>query len=132
VYKTGGKVRYLKRKETLINQKQNLRDKKARFKQKGLLWVEPLRDWVKTSDSAGKLNFSSKNIEICELIQKIGTNRAMAEKKIGFEFIEPYTNLNENRAFGGEKENNVGEKEKEKFAINGCLPAWWDYFGSNH
>jgi hypothetical protein len=90
----------------------------------GLLWIEPLRDWVNTSDSAGKLNETNEISEIRAIILKTQSNRAMAGKKIGFNFIPAYSGVNEDKGCMGEAEKTGREKETVKSPENGDIPVW--------
>jgi site-specific DNA recombinase len=123
---------FLKKKQELINEKQSLKEKKEGFGKEGsLLFFEPLRNWVNISDSAGKLNVSSKMSEINDLAKNVSSNRAMAGKKIGFDFVAPYSDLTEYKGLGQAKKKNGSKKEKGKPVINTGLPVWWAIQDSN-
>ena len=95
---------YLQKKDQLIKAKLTLQQKKADFGQKGNFWIEPLREWIKTSELAAKLASSEDLHQIKSLVEKIGTNRRLLNKKIALEFKRPfelilrYKNIYEKRA----------------------------------
>ena len=122
---------YLKKKEALINEKQTLKDEKASFGQKGLLWVEPLRNWVEVPDRAGKLSLSNEIHEIKSIFEKSGTNRVLRDKKIGVEFLAPYSDLNNYKGFGGIEDGKGSKNKKGELAKNTNSPTWWAQLESN-
>ena len=69
--------------------------------------------------------------EVKEIIEKIGTNRALAGKKIGFDFIAPYSECNKYKAFKEAKEKMEDQKQKGKPAEKAGLPVWWRIPESN-
>jgi hypothetical protein len=46
-------------------------------------------------------------------------------KKIGFDFVAPYSDLTEYKGLGQAKKKNGSKKEKGKPAENAGLPVWW-------
>jgi site-specific DNA recombinase len=122
---------YLKKKEKLINLKQTLKAEKVDLSTRGLPWLQPLRDWVNTSDSAGKLTITSKETEIRAIIEKIGSNRAVAGKKIGFDFTPAYAEGNANGGLLAEVEKKGREKQKGKPADFASFPIWYTKSESN-
>ena len=122
---------YLEKKEALINQKQSLRDKKASFGRKGLLWLEPLRKFVKAADSAGKLTPLSEFSEIKEILEKSGTNRLLRDKKICMDFKEPFCYINNHKGSGAMEETNRSTIKKETPSFSEGVPVWWRIPESN-
>jgi hypothetical protein len=61
-------------------------------------WVEPLKDWIKTTHNAGKLLDSSADLfEIKSISEKIGTKRLLLDKKIGLELVPAYALASKDR-----------------------------------
>ena len=119
------KVVYLKKKEALINEKQSLKDKKKLFEQKGQLWFEPLRDWVKTADGAGKLNPHSEIMEIKEIIEKLCSNRLLGAKKIGIDFTEDFLDIAKQKGLGALETYNSPKIKTGKPLNTKGFPVWW-------
>jgi site-specific DNA recombinase len=122
---------YLEKKEALINEKQSLRDKKASFGRKGLLWLEPLRKFVQTTDRAGKLNLLSEFSEIKEVLEKSGTNRVMRDKKICMDFKEPFSYINNHKGSGAMEGYNRDTLKEETPSEIERVPVWWCPLESN-
>ena len=53
-------------------------------------WVEPLREWIKTSNEADFLSKSNDFHKIKEIFQKIGTNRYLSDKRVLIDFSDPW------------------------------------------
>ena len=84
------KETYLTKKDELIKTKTELLEKKRDFGRKGNNWNEPLREWLNLACSAEKLASSEDFYEIKSLIEKIGTNRRLLDRKIIFDFKKPF------------------------------------------
>jgi hypothetical protein len=54
-------------------------------------WLEPLRNFIKIADSAGKIGFSSENSEIKSILEKSGSNRTLKDKKISMDLLAPFS-----------------------------------------
>jgi site-specific DNA recombinase len=80
---------YQKRREELIKTKADLNQRKD-FGQKGAFWLEPLKEWVKAANDVGKVALSKDLNQIKLVTEKIGTNRLLRDKKIEFDFVQPY------------------------------------------
>ena len=119
------KVVYLKKKEELINKKRSLADQKQSFGQKGLLWIEPLRNFIDTADRKGLLNSQSQMGDIRATLEKSGTSRVLRDKKIYFDFKQPYSDINKEKAFAGMGENNGVKNKTGKSANTADIPVWW-------
>ncbi len=82
---------YKKKKEDLVNKKNNLKHEKASLSTtRASGWIEPTRDFVKTLIQAKKIASSESLQEIPQFLEKIGTNRLISAKTINFDFREPY------------------------------------------
>ena len=84
------KETYLTKKDELIKTKTELLERKRDFGRKGNNWNEPLRNWLFLACSAEKLASSEDFYEIKSLVEKIGTNRRLLNKKALFDFKEPF------------------------------------------
>ena len=81
---------YLEKKEELMGQKLSLLKQKEDFGQKRKNWVEPLREWVKSS-SEGEINAKCQNYhKLKQTVEKIGTNRLLLNRKVQMDFSEPW------------------------------------------
>ena len=76
-----GKEPFLRKKNELLKQKVEIQERLDDFGKKGLVWVEPVREWVEAAQLAGKLASSEEYSEIKHFIRKIGSNRCL-EKTI--------------------------------------------------
>ena len=88
---TVDKDTYLQKKEELIKLKTNLSQQKSDFGQKSKFWFEPLKNWVESADEAGKLANSKDFCFEKSLLEKIGTNRILKDKKLRFDFAPPFS-----------------------------------------
>jgi len=82
---------YKRKKEELVQQKITLKGEKMTLGQKRMSgWIEPTRDFVNTLIQAGKIASAKSLTEISQLVRKIGTNRRIAGKCAGWDFVRPY------------------------------------------
>ena len=73
-----------------MKQKMSLLKQKEDFGQKRKNWVEPLREWIKSS-SEGEIHTKSQNYhELKRAVEKIGTNRLLQNRKVQMDFSEPW------------------------------------------
>ena len=84
------KETYLQKKDELIKAKTGLLEKKRDFGRKGNNWNEPLRDWINLACHAEKLASSEDFYEIKSLVEKIGTNRRLLDRKALLDFKKPF------------------------------------------
>jgi len=84
------KETYLIKKDELVRTKTELLDRKRDFGRKGNLWIEPLRDWINAACHAEKLASSKDFYEIKSLVEKIGTNHRLLDRKILLDFKKPF------------------------------------------
>lgn len=73
---------YLEKKEELMKQKLALLKQKEDFGQKRKNWVEPLREWIKSSSEAEILAKCQNYPELKQVVEKIGTNRLLQNRKV--------------------------------------------------
>jgi hypothetical protein len=82
---------YRTKKEDLIQQKLALKSQKEALQKKRLpLWNEPLKDFVKVLEMAGKIDSVENLNEISSFVQKVGTNRLIADKNVFFDLQKPF------------------------------------------
>ena len=68
----------------------SLLKQKEDFGQKRKNWVEPLREWIKLSSEA-EINAKSQNYhKLKQVVEKIGTNRLLLNRKVQMDFSEPW------------------------------------------
>ena len=84
------KETYLAKKDELIKTKTDLNRRRADFGRKGNNWIEPLREWILTAHHAEKLASSNEFDEIKSLVEKIGTNRRLLDRKMILDFARPF------------------------------------------
>ena len=84
------KETYLIKKDELVKLKTELLERKRDFGRKGNNWNEPLREWINLASHAEKLASSEDYYEIKSLVEKIGTNRRLLDRKALFDFKEPF------------------------------------------
>jgi len=106
------KETYLKKKDELIKRKIELEQQKTHFGQRVKIWVEPMREWLETAHKAGKLVFSNDYPDMKQILEKIGTNRQVIDKKVGVAFVLPFDSLLRAKALW-EQEGGYGEGKKK-------------------
>ena len=85
------KENYLNKKDQLLRQKSDLKLKNSDFGKNSKSWVELLRGWVQTLHYAGKIGNSTADLsEYKVFAEKIGSNRLLQDKKIGFDWLPPF------------------------------------------
>jgi len=84
------KETYLIKKDELVKTKTELLERKRDFGRKGNLWIEPLRNWINLACHAEKLASSEDYYEIKSLVEKIGTNRRLLNRKALLDFKKPF------------------------------------------
>jgi hypothetical protein len=78
---------YIKKKEELIKNKMLLKEQKQTLGQKGINWIELLKSWVNLGHHAHKLALSNDFIGIKSLVEKIGTNRRLKDKRLELNYL---------------------------------------------
>ena len=84
------KETYLIKKDELVKLKTEVLEKKRALDTKCQGWNEPLREWINLACHAEKLVTSKDFYEIKALVEKIGTNRRLLDRKIIFDFKKPF------------------------------------------
>jgi len=81
---------YLAKKDEFIRTKTALVEKKAGFARNGNFWIEPLRGWLQAAHKAEKLAVSNDWPEIKTLVEEIGTNLILRDKKVLWDWKGPW------------------------------------------
>ena len=78
-------------KADLVTEKAVLKHEKTRLQKTGATyWIEPAKEVINALESAGNIQEAKSPVEISKLVQKIGTNPLIAQKKVTFDFSPPY------------------------------------------
>ena len=77
--------------------KTDLQRRKSDFGRKGNNWIEPLREWILAAHHAEKLASSNEFDEIKSFVEKIGTNRRLLSKKVGWDWSGVWRIVAENQ-----------------------------------
>ncbi len=111
-----GKETFLRTKNELLKRKVELQEKLDDFGKKGLVWVEPVREWLEAAQQAGKLASSHDLSEIKYFIRKIGSNRCLLDREVHWEVPRPFKWISEYRSRQGigREVGSAGGAGKEK------------------
>ena len=119
------KENYLKKKSELLKQKTDLKLKNSAFGQTSKNWVEPLREWVKTLEQAGKMTNPTMNLsEFKEFSQKVGSNRLLKDKKIVFDWLPPFEFIAKDKDFQTKTKKSSDKSELRKVGNKKKLLCW--------
>jgi site-specific DNA recombinase len=107
---------FLKKKNELLERKVQLQEQLDDFGKKGLVWVEPVREWLEAAQQAGKLASSQDLSEIKYFIRKIGSNRCLLDREVHIKVLPPFRMISEYRSRHGieEEVSATGGAGKEK------------------
>ena len=75
---------YAVKKEQLLSRKVELTEKIADFGQRGLSWLEPAREFVKSLNQASKLIVSKDTAEMTTFLKNIGSNHILRNRQFVF------------------------------------------------
>ncbi len=78
---------YLLKKEELIKTKADLHQKRSALRRKGVLWIEPMREFWKAAHHAEKLAVSNDFYEIKSFVAEHGTNRRLGGRKMSWLWV---------------------------------------------
>ena len=81
---------YAAKKQSLLSQKMSLSEKITDFEQKGLSWLEPAREFVKSLNQAAKLMRSENKTEMTTFLKNIGSNHILENRQFKFSAKTPY------------------------------------------
>ena len=89
-----------RKKDQLLKQKSDLKLKHSDFGSDSKSWLEPLRDFVKTLNYAGKLADIDADLSAYKaLSEKVGSNRLLKDKKIAWDWLPPFDLLMKDKGF---------------------------------
>lgn len=81
---------YAAKKQELLSQKMELQEKITDFEQKGLSWLEPAREFVKSLNQAAKLVETENKKEMTTFLKNIGSNHILQNRQLIFSPKIPY------------------------------------------
>ena len=90
---------YKQKKEELINQKTELKQKLTNFGRKGNYWLEPMRNFILAAHQANSLKNSENLEEKRSFLQKIGSDFRLVGQKVSWLWGKPWNILGENQGF---------------------------------
>ena len=114
---------YKRKKEDLIQQKIILKDKRETAEKKKFQnWIEPTKNFLKTAFSIQKIISGKSFEEIRQIVEKVGTNHIISNKKIAWNWQPPYDFL---ASFLASPARWRGEPNEFSRAKNLTFPVWW-------
>jgi hypothetical protein len=119
------KENYLQKKDELIKEKIDLENNKDDFGQKSGGWVEPMKLWLESAHNAHKLSFSDNFSEVKYLIEKIGSNRLLENKKVVITWVQPFDILLKYKEMAGEVEVQKEKGLAMNYITNPVLSQIW-------
>ncbi len=81
---------YKEKKEKLLNQKADLKQKLSDFGRKGNYWLEPMRNFILSAHQANLLIHSENLEEKRSFLQKIGSNWTLQNKIVSFQALNEW------------------------------------------
>ena len=81
---------YAAKKQSLLSQKIAVSEKITDFEQKGLSWLEPAREFVKSLNQAANLLSYQNKTEMTKFLKNIGSNHILRNRQFVFEPKMPY------------------------------------------
>jgi site-specific DNA recombinase len=81
---------YAAKKQELLSQKIELQEKITDFETKGLSWLEPAREFVKSLNQAAKLVVTENKKEMTTFLKNIGSNHILQNRQLIFSPKIPY------------------------------------------
>jgi len=81
---------YKEKKEKLLNQKADLKQKLSDFGRKGNYWLEPMRNFILSAHQANSLIHSENLEEKRSFLQKIGSNWTLQNKIVSFQALNEW------------------------------------------
>ncbi len=114
---------YKRKKEELIEQKIALKsEKEMAEKKKFQSWIEPTRNFIKTAFSIQKIVSGKSFKEIRQIVEKVGTNHTISNKKVAWNWQPPYDFL---ASFLASPASGRGEPKEFSRPKNLTFPIWW-------
>ena len=93
---------YAAKKQSLISEKMSLTEKITDFETKGLSWLEPAREFVKSLNQAANLIQTDNLSELPTFLKNIGSNHILRNREFLFAPKNPYALVAETRRRRGE------------------------------
>ena len=81
---------YLKSKDQLFNQKQEIQAKVEQFRRNQIYWLEPLKNHILLAGSGEKTATSGSLNEKREVLKSIGSNFSLNQRKLTFNWQKPW------------------------------------------
>ena len=113
----------------LVAKKARLSEEKRRLlKEQSFYWIEPAFDYINSLESIAKLDSKSSKEEIAKLVQEVGLNHKISDKKISFalgelsDYTASFLALKRKESAGNPCSHN--EKSSQ-------CSSWWALQGSN-
>src|SRR3989338_8797085 len=75
---------YAKQKQKMLDHRVELKEKIHEIEDKGVSWLEPAREWVKSLNQAEKLLESGDKSEMTTFLKQIGSNHILIDKSFSF------------------------------------------------
>jgi DNA-binding transcriptional MerR regulator len=113
---------YIKKKEELIKNKMLLKEQKQTLGQRGTNWIELLKNWVITGHHAHKLALSNDFIGIKSLVEKIGTNRRLKDKRLELDYLPEWQIVLDRQVNSGLEK--FGEIPRSLALLGVCTDTW--------
>ena len=114
---------YKRKKEELIQEKITLKsEKEMTEKQKFQSWIEPTQNFIKTAFSIQKIISGKSLEEIKQIVEKVGTNHIISNKKVAWGWQPPYDFL---ALFLASPASWRGEPNEFSRVKNLTFPLWW-------
>ena len=88
---------YAAKKQSLISEKMSLTEKITDFETKGLSWLEPAREFVKSLNQAANLIQTDNLSELPTFLKNIGSNHILRNREFLFAPKNPYNLVAERR-----------------------------------
>jgi site-specific DNA recombinase len=87
------KADYLKSKDQLFSQKQDIQAKIEQFQKNQIYWLEPLKNHILLASSGRKTATSGSLDEKREVLKSIGSNFSLNQRKLTFNWQKPWARL---------------------------------------
>jgi len=114
---------YKQKKEDLIKEKITLKsEKESAEKKKFQSWIEPTRNFLKTAFSIQKIISEKSFEEIKSIVEKVGTNHTISNKKVAWDWQPPYDFL---ASFLASPARWRGEPKEFSRSKKLTFPVWW-------
>lgn len=109
----------------MLKQKLALTQNQGTLTKRGIVWIKPLREWVLSLKEATFVASSDDLCDIKRVIQKVGLNPTLLDKKINLRFRQPYALAAEILAQTAVSSSSVSEKNFPAPAKNTKSSPWW-------